>query len=120
MSKSKHPKKHQNKKPQPNIQVKILAIRKYKDADIMVQNHGNMFQYIIFWRGNFYTSYNEILGAYKFSNRELEQGGDLCLDQAIATIETLIHKDNPDELLKKHEQGAAIMDVLEKNNVAQS
>lgn len=108
-------------------QVNVLSMESYKGYDFIIQNYDRMFQYWIYkpaddpsaggeWLSN-YTIVTPLAGKEHilYTRTQLEHGRKLIQQQVIATIETLIHKDNPQELLDKNEQAAGIVEVMEAN-----
>lgn len=101
-----------------NKPLRILKTTEYKGFYILVQQiiPENMFQFILFKEGKFYQGFNIITpanGRKKHSRDDLIKCAGLMLDYAFTTVDVLLAKDNPDELLKKNQNGAAVLEVLE-------
>lgn len=91
----------------------------YKGFNILIQNFGEYYQYIIFHKGSFYQSYMQISNKGKRMSREqLIKAYSLLLDQAKATCELILHKKDPEKLLQENEQGSVILDILEDAEAA--
>lgn len=94
--------------------ILTLAVLERKGAKILVQCVDNVFQFIIYYKDNFYSSYNVITSEKPLNHTELTAASNLAADQAYATLDMLIAKDSNEDLTKTHEQGAAIVEELDK------
>lgn len=94
--------------------VLIIAVEPYRGAKILIQNVDNIFQYVVYYKDQFYSQYNCITSDHPFSRMEQQEYAGLSLAQAKATIETLIAQETNEDLSETHEQGKAVLDEMEK------
>lgn len=104
--------------------LRILKVTEYKGFHVLLQQliKQHLFQFILFdpKEGKFYQGFSIITpkgGKNKqHTDNDLLGIAGVMLDYAYTTVDTILKKDNPDELIKENEQGAAVLEVLE--NVA--
>lgn len=94
--------------------VTILDKFTYKNVGVLTQCVDNVYQFILYHNGEFYSSYNVITSEKALTNKELTSVGNLVSAQAKATVDMLLARENGDDLLQKNEQGAAIVEELDK------
>lgn len=104
----------------------------YKDMAVNVEQVGYVFKYNIYdpKTKNWYSSYvtdedlkagkceccgQETMAKSEFQPIEIARIADYVSDMARATIDAIIAKNNPDELLKENEKGAVVVEALEEN-----
>lgn len=100
------------------LRINILGeVTEYKGYYILVQNIADHFQYIIFHEGKFYQAYSQITkDEGDYTDEEFKSAYAMLVDQAIATCELMIHKNDPQSLIDEHEGSKAILDILEDAN----
>lgn len=101
----------------PNYdKVLIIGTFDYKGIPVLLETFNYMLQYIFCYEGKYYSSCNYIKDVPIFSSDQTEEVRKLLEQQAMASIDLLLNKDNPDVLVEQNERASAIAEVFEKND----
>ncbi len=91
--------KKENKNPK-TPSLRVIKIVKYKDASVLIQTFtdSNIFQCIVFWKGNFYQAHQEFLPDKTQKAHTLDdivKCGAYMLDVAFQIVDALEEKTKP-------------------------
>jgi len=124
--------------PKQSFDINVFRLKtlvspfEYKGMAVNVEQVGYIFKYNIYdpKTKNWYSSYvtdedivkgkckecsQDILVKTEYKPIEIARIADHVSDMARATIDLILKKDNPEELIKDNEQGAYVAKVLEDN-----